>query len=62
MCLICGENNGFFDNGDPCWGCNFTYCEKCKQAIPYDTKCVNCGMMSKKYEGGNNEIRNKYSG
>ncbi len=62
-CLICGENEGIFDSGEPCWGCNFTYCKNCNQPIPYDTKCVKCGLLSKKYNNmvGNNEIINKCS-
>ncbi len=45
MCLICGENNGYNDAGQPCWGCNFTTCE-CGQPIPYDVPCVKCGKIT----------------
>ena len=42
MCLICGEGMGYFDDGSPCWGCNFSYCPGC--GIPVITKglCEKC--------------------
>jgi len=45
-CLICGENMGFLDNGEPCWGCNFTYCKKCGLAILYNIKCCKCETIN----------------
>lgn len=41
MCIICGENNGYLDNGERCWGCDFDICPKCGRAkMPYkDVKC-----------------------
>jgi hypothetical protein len=46
MCLICGENDGYLDDGvTPCWGCNFIICPKCGCAkMPYDdVPCARCG-------------------
>lgn len=43
-CLICGEGMGYFDNGQPCWGCNYIICS-CGQPMPYDVKCVVCGKV-----------------
>ena len=33
MCLICGEGMGYFDDGSPCWGCNFRYCPDCQKPV-----------------------------
>jgi len=42
MCLICGEGMGFFDDGSPCWGCNFTYCPNCGIAVISQGFCDSC--------------------
>ena len=42
MCLICGENEGYFDDGSPCWGCNFTYCPTCGAPVIRGVPCFSC--------------------
>lgn len=45
-CVICGDNCGFLDDGEPCYGCNFLTCD-CGAIIPYDIKCIKCGKITK---------------
>ncbi len=42
MCLICGEGMGYFDDGSPCWGCNFTHCPDCGIAVISQGFCDSC--------------------
>jgi hypothetical protein len=42
MCLICGEGMGYFDDGSPCWGCNFRYCPDCQKPVFDKGLCEEC--------------------
>ena len=42
MCLICGEGMGYFDDGSPCWGCNFRYCPDCQKPVFDKGLCEHC--------------------
>ena len=46
MCLICGEGDGYLDNGDKCWGCNFTHCPGCGIAVIVEGLCDDCLVSS----------------
>jgi len=56
MCLICGENEGYFDGGEPCWGCNFSICTKCGLSVPYNVPCPKCGTVIPMNKWGKYEL------